>query len=59
MDGQFVPNITIGPLIVDALRPVTEKPLDVHLMIVQPERFVGDFAKVCIKHEYKCACGSP
>jgi pentose-5-phosphate-3-epimerase len=32
MDGQFVPNITIGPLIVDALRPVTEKPLDVHLV---------------------------
>jgi len=45
MDGRFVPNITIGPLIVDALRPVTKKPLDVHLMIVEPERYVADFAK--------------
>ena len=34
MDGRFVPNITIGPMIVEALRPVTQKPLDVHLMIV-------------------------
>ncbi len=45
MDGRFVPNITIGPLIVEALRPVTVKPLDVHLMIVEPERYVADFAK--------------
>jgi ribulose-phosphate 3-epimerase len=45
MDGRFVPNITIGPLIVEALRPVTQKPLDVHLMIVQPENYVADFAK--------------
>lgn len=45
MDGRFVPNITIGPLIVEALRPVTQKPLDVHLMIVEPERYVEDFAK--------------
>jgi ribulose-phosphate 3-epimerase len=45
MDGRFVPNITIGPLIVEALRPVTAKPLDVHLMIVEPERYVADFAK--------------
>ena len=45
MDGRFVPNITIGPLIVDALRPVTKKPLDVHLMIVEPEKYVVDFAK--------------
>ena len=37
MDGRFVPNITIGPLIVEALRPVTQKPLDVHLMIVEPK----------------------
>ena len=45
MDGRFVPNITIGPLIVEALRPVTTKPLDVHLMIVEPEKYVPDFAK--------------
>jgi ribulose-phosphate 3-epimerase len=45
MDGRFVPNITIGPLIVQAIRPFTEKPLDVHLMIVEPEKYVADFAK--------------
>jgi ribulose-phosphate 3-epimerase len=45
MDGRFVPNITIGPLIVDAVRHVTNKPLDVHLMIVEPEKYVADFAK--------------
>lgn len=45
MDGRFVPNITIGPLVVDALRPVTNKPLDVHLMIVEPELRIPDFAK--------------
>jgi ribulose-phosphate 3-epimerase len=45
MDGRFVPNITIGPLIVKAIRPVTDKPLDVHLMIVEPEKYVEDFAK--------------
>lgn len=45
MDGRFVPNITIGPLIVKALRPITEKPLDVHLMIVEPEKYVADFAE--------------
>ncbi|NEO91424.1 MAG: ribulose-phosphate 3-epimerase [Moorea sp. SIO3G5] len=45
MDGRFVPNITIGPLVVKAIRPITEKPLDVHLMIVEPEKYVADFAK--------------
>jgi len=45
MDGRFVPNITIGPLIVECLRPVTNKVLDVHLMIVEPELRVADFAK--------------
>lgn len=45
MDGHFVPNITIGPLIVQALRPVTRLPLDVHLMIEQPERYLADFAR--------------
>jgi ribulose-phosphate 3-epimerase len=45
MDGRFVPNITIGPLVVEAVRRVTDLPLDVHLMIEQPERYVGDFVK--------------
>ncbi len=44
MDGRFVPNLTIGAPVVKALRPVTERFLDCHLMIVEPERFVGDFA---------------
>ena len=43
MDGRYVPNITIGPLVVEALRKVTKKPLDVHLMIVEPERWVDAF----------------
>ena len=50
MDGRFVPNITIGPLIVEAIRPVTKKPLDVHLMIVEPEKYVADFAKAGADH---------
>jgi len=45
MDGRFVPNITIGPLVVNAIRPLTQKPLDVHLMIVEPEKYVADFAQ--------------
>lgn len=45
MDGQFVPNITLGANIVSAIRPVTRLPLDVHLMIAEPERFISDFAK--------------
>ena len=45
MDGHFVPNITIGPLVVDAVRKVTNKPLDVHLMIENPDRYIPDFAK--------------
>ena len=44
MDGQFVPNITFGPNVVKALRPVTKLTLDVHLMIVDPERYIDDFA---------------
>lgn len=44
MDGQFVPNITIGPMIVKAVSRVTELPLDVHLMISDPERFIDEFA---------------
>ncbi|MFC7363738.1 MULTISPECIES: ribulose-phosphate 3-epimerase [Bhargavaea] len=45
MDGHFVPNITLGPNIVRALRPVTELPLDVHLMISDPDRYIADFAE--------------
>lgn len=45
MDGRYVPNLTIGPLVVKAIRPVTKLPLDVHLMIVEPERYIEDFAK--------------
>ena len=45
MDGRFVPNITIGPLVVKAARRATKLPLDVHLMIVEPERYVADFAQ--------------
>ncbi len=59
MDGRFVPNITIGPLIVEALRPVTQKPLDVHLMIVEPEKYVEDFAKAGADHIYVQAEACP
>ena len=45
MDGHFVPNITIGPLIVKAARRITSLPLDVHLMIENPNRYIEDFAK--------------
>lgn len=45
MDGHFVPNITIGPLIVEAIRPVTKLPLDVHLMIENPDQYIDMFAK--------------
>lgn len=45
MDGHFVPNITIGPLIVEAIRPVTKLPLDVHLMIENPDQYIEAFAK--------------
>jgi ribulose-phosphate 3-epimerase len=45
MDGHFVPNITIGPLIVEAARRSTKLPLDVHLMITNPELYISDFAK--------------
>jgi ribulose-phosphate 3-epimerase len=45
MDGHFVPNITIGPLIVEAARRATKLPLDVHLMITNPELYIADFAR--------------
>lgn len=59
MDGHFVPNITIGPLVVRALRPVTDRPLDVHLMIENPDRYIPDFAAagadILVVHAEACA----
>ncbi|AWR85470.1 ribulose-phosphate 3-epimerase [Meiothermus taiwanensis] len=56
MDGRFVPNLTFGPLVVEAIRKVTALPLDVHLMIVEPERYLADFARagadwITVHHE--------
>jgi ribulose-phosphate 3-epimerase len=48
MDGHFVPNITIGPLVVQAVRKVTRLPLEAHLMIEAPDRYLDDFAKAGI-----------
>jgi ribulose-phosphate 3-epimerase len=45
MDGHFVPNLTFGPIVVDAIRPHTSLPLDVHLMIEHPDRYIEAFAK--------------
>jgi ribulose-phosphate 3-epimerase len=45
MDGHFVPNLTLGPLIVESIRPHTRLPLDVHLMIEEPDRYIEAFAK--------------
>jgi len=45
MDGHFVPNITIGPFIVESIRKITSLPLDVHLMIEEPDRYLMDFIK--------------
>lgn len=45
MDGHFVPNITMGPLVVDAVRPITDLPLDVHLMIENPDAYIEQFVK--------------
>ena len=46
MDGRFVPNITFGMLVIDAIRKMATKPLDVHLMIMEPEKYIEDFRKV-------------
>ena len=54
MDGHFVPNITIGPLIVEAIRPITSLPLDVHLMIENPDNYIPTFAKA--GGYYYCSC---
>jgi len=50
MDGRFVPNITIGPAVLEAIRRSTAKPLNVHLMIVEPERYLGVFAEAGADH---------
>jgi ribulose-phosphate 3-epimerase len=50
MDGRFVPNITIGPVIVEAVRRCTQKPLNVHLMVVEPERHLASFARSGADH---------
>ncbi len=45
MDGRFVPNLTVGPMIVEAVRSVTRLPLDVHLMIVEPDHLIAEFIR--------------
>ena len=50
MDGRFVPNITIGPVVLKAIRRFTAKPLNVHLMIVEPERYLSAFAEAGADH---------
>ena len=50
MDGRFVPNLTIGPVVVRAIRRATSKPLNVHLMMVEPERYLEDFARAGSDH---------
>src|SRR6266436_1549071 len=50
MDGRFVPNITLGPVVLRAIRRSTAKPLNVHLMIVEPERYLGAFADAGADH---------
>lgn len=58
MDGHFVPNITMGPLVVEAVRRSTQLPLEAHLMITNPERYIEDFAQagadVIIVHQEVC-----
>ena len=50
MDGRFVPNLTIGPVVVQGIRGSTRLPLDVHMMVVEPERLVDDFAQAGADH---------
>jgi ribulose-phosphate 3-epimerase len=59
MDGRFVPNITMGPVVLEAIRRSTSKPLNVHLMIVEPERYIETFAKAGADHLLvQAECGS-
>ena len=50
MDGRFVPNLSFGPVVVEAVRRATAKPLNVHLMVVEPERLLDDFARAGADH---------
>jgi ribulose-phosphate 3-epimerase len=50
MDGRFVPNITLGPVVIEAIRRATAKPLNVHLMMVEPERMLEDFVAAGADH---------
>src|ERR1700712_5126717 len=50
MDGRFVPNITLGPVVIEAIRRATTKPLNVHLMMVEPERMLDDFVRAGADH---------
>ena len=50
MDGHFVPNITFGPLVVEAVRRITVLPIDVHLMIENPDKYIADFAEAGASH---------
>ena len=50
MDGRFVPNISFGPVVIEAIRRATSKPLNVHLMMVEPERMLEDFVKAGADH---------
>ena len=59
MDGHFVPNITIGPAVVESIRKVTELPLDVHLMIENADNYIGEFisagADIITVHSEACS----
>ena len=59
MDGHFVPNLTIGPVVVEWVRKVTDLPLDVHLMITDPDKYIGEFVDAgadCLTvHQETCA----
>jgi ribulose-phosphate 3-epimerase len=50
MDGHFVPNITFGPMVIEAVRRITRLPIDVHLMINDPDRYISEFAKAGATH---------
>ena len=50
MDGRFVPNLSIGPVVVEGIRRSTHLPLDVHLMIIEPEKLIGDFVRAGADH---------